>query len=189
MDLEDPILQYHYPRAFEKEVLKHAHNFNVSPFLVYGVMREESRFRADVISPAGAVGLMQLMPTLGNRIGLALRESIAKRGSLTDAKRNIRYGTYHLMELKAAVDKLGVSPSLRPILQVAAYNAGIEAVTRWIKDKDISRVDLFVESIPFQETRQYVKRVLQSAYIYYRLYGDAPKTESLALPITNKESL
>ncbi len=177
LDLKDPIVKFHYPRAYEKEVLKYSSQFGVSPFLVWGVMREESRFRADVISVAGAVGLMQLMPRLGNRIGMTLRDSPSKRGQLTNPKRNIFYGTYHLLELQAQVDRLQVPEDLKPVLQVASYNAGIEAVQKWLKDKDFSSVDVFVESIPYQETRGYVKRVLQSAYVYYRLYGSGAKSE------------
>jgi soluble lytic murein transglycosylase-like protein len=178
LDLRDPIVKFHYPRAFEKDVLKQARQFGVSPFLIWGVMREESRFRPDVISIAGAVGVMQLMPPLANRIGMNLRDPVAKRTQLTDARRNIRYGAYHLLELQAQVEKLAVDPQLKPALQVAAYNAGIEAVQRWLKQKDTSSLDVFIESIPFQETRGYVKRVLQSAYIYSRLYGKSSASES-----------
>jgi soluble lytic murein transglycosylase len=173
LDLQDPVVRFHYPKAFEADVLKNAERFGLSPFLIWGVIREESRFRADVISSAGAYGLMQVMPSLGRRIGRDLGETSAKRAQLTDPSRNIRYGSFHLAELKEQIGRLQVSASLKTILQVAAYNAGIEAVTKWLKDKESSRPDLFVESIPFQETRQYVKRVLQSAYIYFRLYGDA----------------
>lgn len=167
----DPVLRFHYPRAYEQEVLKQAENYQISPFLIWGIMREESRYRSDVISAAGAVGLMQVMPSLGKRIGGLVGEAPNKRTNLTDPIRNIRYGSFHLNELKASVDKLPVSEEIRQILQIAAYNAGIEAVGRWIKEKDFGRPDVFVESIPFQETRQYVKRVLQTAYIYSELYG------------------
>jgi soluble lytic murein transglycosylase-like protein/tetratricopeptide (TPR) repeat protein len=173
LDPKDPTLRFHYPRAYESEVRQQAEAFNISPFLIWGIMREESRYRSDVISAAGAIGLMQVMPSLGNRIGMILKDPQNKRMLLTDAARNIRYGTYHLAELRNEVEKLPIGAEFKPILQVAAYNAGIEPVGRWIKQKDMSRLDLFVESIPFQETRQYVKRVLQTAYIYYRLYGDA----------------
>lgn len=178
LDLQDPLIRFHYPRAYEQEVLKQAAQFNISPFLIWGLMREESRFRADVISSAGAVGVMQLMPSLGNRIGMKLRDPMNRRSQLTDPARNIRYGTYHLLELRNQIEGFPVPEDLKPILQVAAYNAGVEAVQRWLKQNDPSQIDLFVELIPFQETRGYVKRVLQSAYIYYRLYGQSIKADS-----------
>lgn len=175
-NLDDPSWQFLYPRAFEDEVRASAREFDVSPFLIWGVMREESRFESEVKSIAGAVGLMQLMPFLANRIGKQLNEGPSARRQLTDPKRNIRYGAFHLAELKTKTNALPVPDELKPVLVIAAYNAGIEAVRRWIHDHETSDVDVFVESIPFTETRLYVKRVLESAYIYYRLYGGTKKS-------------
>jgi len=175
MDLKNPLIRFHYPKAHLNEVLRASKEFNVSPFLIWGVMREESRFEADVISHAGAVGLLQLLPSLAMRIGRNLGDSPGQRALLTDPRRNIRYGAYHLSELNQRVSTLDVPENLKPILQIASYNAGIEAVLRWIDEKDTKRIDGFVESIPYAETRLYVKHVLQSAYIYYRLYGDVTK--------------
>ncbi|TVQ78647.1 MAG: hypothetical protein EA369_06495 [Bradymonadales bacterium] len=172
---EDPIARLFYPQAYAEDILAAAAEFEVSPFLIWGVMREESRFQSDVISPAGAVGLMQLMPNLGSQIARSLREGRVERLGLTDPKKNIRYGTYHLRELFQQVDRLQVPPEFRTALVVASYNAGIGPVRRWIRELNTDRLDLFVESIPFTETRNYVKRVLQSAYIYYLLYGERVK--------------
>lgn len=172
VDLTEITSRYHYPLVYRDAVMKAAREFDISPFLIWGLMREESRFEDAAISRVGAVGLMQIMPSLGDRIGRSLGEGSTDRKRLADPKRNIRYGAFHLKELERSVNRLSVAEVLKPVLIVAAYNAGIEAVQRWLNDKDSSSVDLFVESIPFTETRAYVKRVLQSAYIYFQLYGD-----------------
>ncbi len=168
-------LKFLYPNAYSDSVLKAAREFDISPFLLWGVMREESRFETEVVSIAGAVGLMQIMPGLAERIGRSLNEPPHRRQRITDPRRNIRYGAFHLSEIERQVERMPVPKDLHPVLQIAAYNAGLQAVSRWIREKDTSRVDIFVESIPFTETRQYVKRVLQSTYMYYRLYAEGAK--------------
>jgi tetratricopeptide (TPR) repeat protein len=179
-DEDQVALKLLYPLAHEKFVLRSAEEARISPFIVWGVMREESRFEVEVRSGAGAEGLMQLMPSLGKRLAQALGEK-SHRGFLLDARRNIRLGTYHLRELLDEVRELPVSPELRIILAVAAYNAGIDPVRRWVQEQDTSRVDVFIESIPYTETRQYVKRVLQTAMIYSKLYELPQKTVARTL--------
>jgi soluble lytic murein transglycosylase len=174
-DLTNITARYHYPLVYRESVMRAAREFDLSPFLIWGLMREESRFEDGAVSRVGAIGLMQIMPSLGDRIGRTLGEGPTNRKRLADPKRNIRYGAFHIKELEKAVDRLSVPSELKPVLIVASYNAGIEAVQRWLKEKDPSSLDLFVDSISFSETRTYVKRVLQSAYIYYQLYGDRDK--------------
>ncbi len=168
-------LEILYPRAHEKAVAAASREFRVSPFLIWGLMREESRFESDARSRAGAEGLMQLMPSLSKRIGRSIGENRSYSGWMFEPPRNIRFGTYHLKELESQVRDFPVVPELRPVLMIASYNAGIDAVRKWVKEQDTSRLDTFVESIPYTETRGYVKRVLQSANIYYQLYGPHQK--------------
>jgi len=169
---EDPeVLEFLYPRAHEAAVLEASAEFRVSPYLIWGLMREESRFEADVRSHAGAEGLMQLMPSLSRRIGKVLKEPRSRAGWMFDPKRNIRFGTFHLRELINEVNAIPVSDDLKMVLVVAAYNAGIDPVRRWVKEQDTENIDVFVESIPYTETRGYVKRVLQSASIYSKIWG------------------
>lgn len=172
LDTENELSLYFYPQSYHQYVLASAQEWRVSPFLIWGVMREESRFQADVISPAGAVGLLQLMPSLGARIGKKLDDSPAQRQELTEAERNVRYGVFHLRELINQVQSWDVPDHFVMPLVVASYNAGTTPVKRWIKESGTDRLDIFVESIPYAETRGYVKRVLQSAKIYYLLYGE-----------------
>jgi soluble lytic murein transglycosylase len=172
LKVDDPIVRFHYPQAYTLDVLRAAKEFEVSPFLVWGVMREESRFQADVLSGAGAVGLLQLMPSLGDRIAKALKEKPMGRRGLTDSSRNIRYGTFHLRELINRVQGLKVPEEFKYPLVVASYNAGFGPVKKWVEEIGVERVDTFIESIPYTETRNYVKRVLQSSNVYYRIYGE-----------------
>ena len=169
---QNKVATYYYPESYQDAVLKMAKEFEVSPFLIWGVMREESRFQSDVVSSAGAVGLLQLMPSLGNRIGRHLRDSLRERKNLTEPSRNIRYGAYHLKELLNEVRSWGVPKEFVMPLVIASYNAGLGAVRGWMNDMKPERLDIFVESIPYAETRAYVKRVLQSANVYYLLYGE-----------------
>jgi len=178
LEIDDPVSRFHYPQAFLGDVLKASKEFEISPFLIWGVMREESRFQADVLSGAGAVGLLQLMPNLGDRIAKNLKEKPTGRAGLTDSAKNIRYGVFHLKELIDRVASLRVPEEFRYPLVVAAYNAGFGPVKNWVETLGTDRVDIFVESIPYTETRNYVKRVLQSANVYYRLYGERVRTLS-----------
>src|SRR5690606_22263701 len=92
---------------------------------------------------------------------------------LSDPARNIRFGAYHLKEIQNLVAGLPVSKEFHPVLLIASYNAGFHNVKRWIKEIPVDDLPTFIESIPYSETRNYVKRVLQSAYLYYRLYWPA----------------
>lgn len=175
----EELARYHYPQAYGELVLKAANEFQVSPFLIWGVMREESRFQADAVSLAGAVGLLQLMPNLANQIAVRLRESRVNRQKLTEPSLNIRYAAYHLRELIKQIQSWDTPKEFIFPLVVAAYNAGISPVKRWYKERDTQDLGVFVESIPYSETRTYVKRVIQSSNIYWRLYGE--KNERLAI--------
>jgi soluble lytic murein transglycosylase len=151
-----------FPLAFREYVAQMAAEYAVPEGLIYAVILAESSFSPTALSPAGAIGLMQLMP--------ATAASVANGGkgefnadTLTSPKTNIRYGVKHLRDL------LTLYKGDR-ILAVAAYNAGAGNVNRWRKTFGHLRKDEFVENIPFAETREYVKKVISGADIYDRLY-------------------
>ncbi len=166
------IASFHYPQAYGHEVIKAANEFQVSPFLIWGVMREESRFRSDAVSPAGAVGLLQLMPSLANQIATRLKHPKVSQAQLTSPDVNIRFAVFHLRELIQQIQSWNVKPEFVFPLVVASYNAGAGPVRRWLRESKEAPLDEFIESIPFAETRTYVKRVIQSANIYWKLYGE-----------------
>ena len=154
-----------WPRPFGEWVSGATREFAFDPALVWAIMREESAYRAQVSSPAGALGLMQLMPQTGGRVAgeLGLSGFVAER--LYDPETNIRLGTYYLRSL---IERFGGS---RPFA-IASYNAGPDAVGRWLEKDAQVKPDVFVESVTYGETRRYLRRVLRSYRVYQLLYGD-----------------
>ena len=155
-----------YPLAYRDIVEDVSRRYDIDPYLVYSIMREESRFNEDALSGAGAIGLMQLIPytakTMAGRSGAGINI-----GSYMDIKipsNNITLGSYYLKSLLDEFDSLPAA--------IAAYNAGEDIVRKWIKAYRYRGMDEFIEDIPYSETRNYVKRVLRS-YYKYRLLGSA----------------
>ena len=147
---------------------------HVDPFLVAGLIREESLYSARVVSRVGAVGLMQLMPATAKRVAqqLNLSDSKYEPDQLYQPKHNIQLGTHYLAQL---LDEYQGNL----IYSVAAYNAGPQAVQRWMAKNGHRPPDEFVELIGYRETRGYVKRVVGSYRIYRTLFGKACSSVSL----------
>ncbi len=150
-----------YPQAFGELILKYSEKAGVDPSLAFAVMRAESSFSPAATSPVGARGLMQLMP---HTAALVLHEKKIDPDRLYDPELNIRLGTKHLREL---ID----SYSGNLVAVIASYNAGAHNVNRWLKTYSALQMEEFIESIPFGETRDYVKKVLASADLYKKLYS------------------
>ncbi len=158
--------QLAWPRPFDASVRKAVREFRVDADLVYAVMREESTYRPEVESPAGAIGLMQIMPPTANRIARTLGMRRFRPDNLLDPETNIRFGTFYLRDLQRRFKG-------SPPLAIAAYNAGPDAVRGWISRNGALAEDAFVESVPYGETRRYLRRVLRSYHVYRLLYGSA----------------
>lgn len=163
-----------FPRPYLSIVERAAKKEGVPESLVYAVMREESAFRPDVVSPADAYGLMQLIkPTakhFGKKLGLPHDEAALRRPSV-----NIALGASVLGNYGKAFPK-------NPLLVVPGYNAGPGRPRRWLEERAGLDFDVWVELIPFVETRRYTKRVLSSRGAYAFLYGNADAS-SLELPL------
>ena len=139
--------------------------WRVDKSLVFAHALQESQFRADVVSPAGARGLMQLMPGTAAQIARRKGEPL---GSLNDPRTNIEYGQYYLEELRDFSGTGGLLPKV-----IAAYNAGPGSVQKWNeRRRDNGDPLLFIESIPFRETRAYVAIVLRNYWMYERQAGE-----------------
>jgi soluble lytic murein transglycosylase len=154
-----------WPRPFGPAVEEAAREFGADPALVYAVMREESHYRPDVVSPVGARGLMQIMPPTGQRIAEGLGDGSFEADRLFQPETNIRFASYYLRQLLQTFD------GQRP-LAIAAYNAGPEVVSSWARKHDPFALDTFVDSVPYSETRRYLRRVLRSYRVYELLYGE-----------------
>ena len=147
-----------YPFAFFDKVKQAAIADTVDPFLVLGIIRQESVFNPTVVSRAGAIGLMQLMPATAREVATELSEPFVA-DSLTRLAVNIRYGTHYLKKL---LDQFHGNM----IQAIAGYNGGPPAIMRWFEKNKSKSFDLFIEDIGYEETRGYVKRVLANYWTY-----------------------
>ncbi len=164
-----------YPRAFEPLVVQESGRNGVSAMLTWAIMREESAFVPEARSPSAAFGLMQLIvPTakwIAQGTAIPFDEASLKRPDVS-----IALGTKLLARLRATHTE-------HPALAIAAYNGGSGAVGRWLGQKTTDDFDLFVELIPYEETRNYVKRVLMSQAAYAFLYDRSLFHEALGSPL------
>jgi soluble lytic murein transglycosylase len=163
-----------YPRAFASLVTKTATEANVPAPVLWGVMREESAFIADVKSPSNAHGLMQLLPSTARDVARGTSYS-SDETALHVPRVSIALGAKLLAGLRASFPD-------NPSLAIPSYNAGAGAIRAWLRLRAGADYDLWVEQIPYEETRGYIKRVLQSELIYAELYAPEVAKEVLALP-------
>ena len=157
--LRFPVL---YRSTIDKSIEKH----QLDPGWVYALIRSESAFMEDARSPAGALGLMQVMPVTGKQTARSMGWKNFKKNDLLKADKNVPIGSKYLKQM---LNNFGNNK----ILATAAYNAGPHRVKRWIANADCMDPDVWIEQIPFNETRKYVRRVLFYASIYdWRLQRD-----------------
>jgi soluble lytic murein transglycosylase len=153
---ETPLLwELAYPKEVVEQIHKLAKEISIEPEFVAGIMREESVFDVRATSKSGAMGLMQLMPFTGEWVAQQLGVASFVREKLYDQEMNIRFGAFYL-------DHLNQKFQGNLYYTAASYNAGPEAVNKWIVNGNFTDLEEFVENIPYQETRYYVKRVIKS---------------------------
>ncbi len=150
---------WRFPLAAKGIVQAEAKRYDVDPALAWGLMRAESAMRADARSSAGALGLLQLMPATAQAVAQRNGLSYSGAASLTDPQVNIPLGIAHLSELYRDFNGSWLRVA-------AAYNAGPGAVRRWLDERPDSAPDVWIETLPYYETRDYVPRVLAFATIY-----------------------
>jgi len=153
-----------FPEAYSKIISKLSDHLSFSPYLILGLMRAESNFNKNVVSRAGAIGLMQIIPPTGKQIALKLNDNNFELKHLFDSKTNIAFGSWYFNSLIEKFDG-------NTILAIPSYNAGPHNVKRWIRQFGALKVDEFIETIPYNETRNYVKRVLRNYGVYKTLYS------------------
>ncbi|HKW13971.1 MAG TPA: lytic transglycosylase domain-containing protein [Candidatus Krumholzibacteria bacterium] len=172
-DSEDDFRYLTHPVPYPVQVVGASGREGIAPYVLYGMMREESCFDSDVVSRAGAVGLMQLMPDTARRIAkhVDLDEQAGDR--LGDPVVNVSIGSWYAADLLRA-GKGSV------VWMLAAYNAGPAAANQWIRPgADGDTAIEAVESIDYKETRGYVKRVVESANVYHALYFDGASASNM----------
>ena len=160
-------LEIRYPLPWRQDFQRYAKSAGIADSWAYGVARSESLFMRDIRSSAGAIGIMQLMPETGQRTAEEIQLPYAGLATLTDTTSNIRLGTWYLSKMYARFDG-------NRVLATAAYNAGPLRVDDWLPESGSLDARIWIENIPFNETRSYVRRVLaDEAIFYWRLTGNS----------------
>ena len=154
-------LELRFPITHRDTVDDHAAQFGVDPAWAFAVIRQESSFTPDARSPKGALGLMQIMPRTGKYIAELLQTPWRNTRQLLDTETNIRFGISYLRRSLNRFDQ-------NTALATAAYNAGDRRVKSWLPSDGRMAADLWVELVPFTETRNYLKNVLAFSVIYDR---------------------
>jgi len=162
--LYKPIMQYAYPLHYRDVVLRHAAEHQIDPLLVTAVMHVESSFRPNAVSPKGAKGLMQLMPSTAEWAASQMGMSTYSEEMLFDPEINVSIGVWYLANLRRLFDN-------DTALALAAYNGGRANVLRWLSEESWSGSVEDADDIPFPETRAYVKKVLTTYEWYRRVWG------------------
>jgi soluble lytic murein transglycosylase len=150
-----------FPLPFLEPIINWSGQRQLNPFLVMGLIRQESRFEPEIRSAAGALGLMQVMPGTGSWIAQKIQ---LKEYNLKNPDDNIKLGTWYL-------DHTHQEYNNNSLLAVASYNAGPGNVSSWIAKYGFSDPDAFIEVIPFGETKGYVESVFANYWNYLRLYN------------------
>jgi soluble lytic murein transglycosylase len=163
-------LELFYPRPFQRLIEEQAGDAGLGRELLFALIRTESAFQADVVSRAGAVGLTQLMaPTAADMAGRIKNRGGPDYGEngppdLRDPETNVHIGAVYLRYL---LDRLE-----SPFLAILAYNGGMNRLRRWRAGEPDLPAELFLETIPYAETREYGRKILSAALIYGHLYYD-----------------
>jgi soluble lytic murein transglycosylase len=156
-----------YPLPYPALVFENCSRNGISPHLVYAMMREESRFDLNAVSRAGAMGLMQLMPSTGAQVAGQLGFPKGPRDNLLIPEINVTFGIWYASHLLSRTNG-------DPLMMLSAYNAGLGNAKRWFRGGggDTAVINM-VDGIDYGETRDYVKKIVESAKVYHALYFDA----------------
>lgn len=173
-------LTLRFPLEHQDNIQRCALNGKIDNAWVTAVIRQESAFMQDAHSPAGAMGLMQLMPATARSVSRKhFNRSLKNLTDLYQPERNIELGTAYLGQLFDKLDK-------HPVLATAAYNAGPHRVKKWLPDESLP-ADVWIEAVPFKETRGYLRRVLTYTAIYQQfLNGNYTRLKHHMTPIQGK---
>jgi soluble lytic murein transglycosylase len=152
-----------FPKPYWDDLRRYSEQNSLDPYLVASLIRQESEFNPGAVSPANAVGLMQLLPSTAKRVAKDEKLKNFNPNQLFGPTVNMQLGTRYF---RGMVDKFGSFE-----YALAAYNAGDDRVKDWLGQGKYRDPQEFVESIPFTETREYVQAILRNANVYRQLYG------------------
>ena len=171
-------LQYYewrFPLAWEADIKREATTNKIDPGWVYGTIRSESAMMEAARSSANALGLMQVTPTTGKQVAKKHKLAWAGSSQLKTAAGNLPIGTAYMRDLLKDYQQ-------NPVLVSGAYNAGPNAVKRWLKNRPMGEAAIWVETLPYMETRDYIPRVLAFTALYEWRLGGPVKRVSVRMP-------
>lgn len=156
-------LRLRFPLAHKKLVDKYAKQYKIEKPFIYAIIRQESTFRTHAKSSANAMGLMQVIPSTARRVSQKNNIKLGHLKQMYQPRVNMQVGTAYLRHLSKRFDN-------HPVLMAAAYNAGPGQVNRWLRKHEPKSADIWIETLPWGETRNYLKNVLSFYAVYqYRL--------------------
>lgn len=165
-----------FPKCFGKTVEKYSEEYNIESYLLFALLRSESFFDAKISSSAGAVGLAQLMPLTASDVARKLK---IEDYSLTDAQTSIQFGTFYLEEMIRRLDG-------QKLLAAFSYNAGISKVRNLYSSAKIEMqtdnipMDIFLEALPIEETKEYGRKIVSASCLYAYLYNSKLPSQVIA---------
>lgn len=151
-----------YPDKYQDYVDKYSEKYQIEREWIFSLIKSESNFNPNIVSKSGAIGLMQLMESTGKEVSSQIG---IDEVDLYDAETNIELGTKYFSNLIKYY-------SGNYNLAIAAYNAGIGNVTKWINEGTIKSDGSDIQNIPFKETNNYVRKILKNYKVYKELYGN-----------------
>ena len=169
-------LDMRFPLLYRDQIFREARNSGIDPAWVYGLIRQESAFMVDVRSQAGALGLMQLMPATARQMARQINARVRIPYDVLKPDTNLRLGIRYLSSRFEQFNR-------NTVLATAAYNAGPHRVSRWLPEQHPVSADRWIGSIPYNETRNYVKRVLTYTAIYEQRLGRKPTRLHRRMPL------
>ena len=168
-------LDLRFPLAHEGIIKQQARTYNLKEAYIYAIIRQESAFREDVVSYVGAHGLMQLMPNTAKLVAHQHKIAYNDKKQLFISQKNINLGAAYLRQLGNRFDN-------HPLLMAAAYNAGPRQVYRWISTNPLKEADIWIETLPFQETRNYLKNIMAFYAVYQYQMKEKPDLSPFMRP-------
>lgn len=175
-------LDLRFPVVYGSHILREANRNQIDPALILAITRQESAFIPHAKSSAGAMGLMQLIPSTAQEIARKRGFSLSSRRDLYEPNTNIQLGSGYLKMMLN-------NHQNNTVLAAAAYNAGPGRVKKWLPSFDMA-ADIWIETIPFKETREYVKNIMAYTVIYQEMLGKKPTlTKHMPYVLSNKSIL
>ncbi|KTC89442.1 transglycosylase SLT domain-containing protein [Fluoribacter dumoffii] len=169
-------LSLRFPLAYKDSISMYSKRYAVAPEFIYAIIRQESGFRDDATSSVGARGLMQVMPYTARVVSKADKIPYTDQNQLFLSQKNINIGVAYLKQLAKRFGN-------HPILIAAAYNAGPKQVVYWLRSHPPKEIDVWIETLPWQETRNYLKNIMAFYVVYQYRLGQKPNLGSFLEPL------